>query len=56
LRANYSFRAVELGAGEHVVEMVYRPLSVLAGGTLSLITVVGIVIGLVMARKREARE
>ncbi len=56
LRANYGFRAVWLEAGEHTVEMVYRPTSVLAGGALSLASVVGIVIGLVLTRKREARE
>jgi uncharacterized membrane protein YfhO len=56
LRADYAFRAVSLEAGEHTVEMVYRPTSVLVGGALSLASVVGIVIGLVLTRKREARE
>ena len=36
LRANYAFRAVWLEAGEHVVEMTYRPASVLVGGAVSL--------------------
>lgn len=53
LRANYAFRAVSLEAGEHTVEMVYRPTSVLVGGVLSLIAVIGIIVGLVLTRKRE---
>jgi uncharacterized membrane protein YfhO len=36
LRANHAFRAVRLEAGEHVVDMVYRPTSVLVGGAVSL--------------------
>ncbi|HDQ70587.1 MAG TPA: hypothetical protein ENN19_00645, partial [Chloroflexi bacterium] len=38
LRANHAFRAVWLEAGQHTVEMVYRPASVLAGGAISLVT------------------
>jgi hypothetical protein len=56
LRANYAFRAVRLEAGEHSVEMVYHPTSVFVGGGLSLVAVIGIAVGLVLARKREARE
>jgi hypothetical protein len=55
LRANYAFRAVSLEAGEHTVEMVYRPTSVLVGGVLSLAATTAIVVGLVVARRREAR-
>jgi hypothetical protein len=54
LRANYAFRAVRLEAGEHTVEMVYRPTSVLVGGALGLAALVVIVVGLLLARKREA--
>ncbi|MCK4316419.1 MAG: glycosyltransferase, partial [Anaerolineae bacterium] len=36
LQANYAFRAVRLGAGEHVVEFVYRPRVVMAGMRLSV--------------------
>ncbi|MFL7791148.1 MAG: YfhO family protein [Anaerolineae bacterium] len=53
LRANYGFRAVWLGAGEHTVEMIYRPTSVLVGGTLSITALVVIVVGLLLARRRE---
>ena len=40
LRANAVFRAVAVPAGRHVVEMVYRPWSVLVGLTLSAAAVV----------------
>jgi hypothetical protein len=53
LRANYAFRAVRLEAGEHTVEMVYRPTSVLVGGALSLAALAVVVVGLLLARKRE---
>ncbi|MBN1979185.1 MAG: YfhO family protein [Anaerolineae bacterium] len=56
LRANYAFRAVWLEAGEHTVEMAYRPTSALVGGALSIATLVVIVIGLLLARRREAGE
>lgn len=40
LRANAMFRAVALGPGEHDVEFRYRPRSVLAGLTLSIVSMV----------------
>ena len=36
VRANYVFRAVVLDAGDHVVEMLYRPLSLRLGAVVSL--------------------
>jgi len=36
VRANYVFRAVALDAGDHVVEMLYRPLSLRVGAVVSL--------------------
>ncbi len=56
LRANYGFRAVWLEAGEHVVRMIYRPISVLVGGALTITALVVIVVGLLLTRKREAHE
>ena len=35
VRANGAFRAVRLGPGRHIVDMVYRPASVVAGGVIS---------------------
>jgi hypothetical protein len=55
LRANYAFRAVRLEAGEHVVEMFYRPLSVTAGSASSLATLVMLAVGLALTRRGEAR-
>jgi hypothetical protein len=53
LRANHAFRAVRLEAGEHTVEMAYRPTVVLVGGAVSLIALILLVAGLLLARKRE---
>jgi uncharacterized membrane protein YfhO len=55
LRANYAFRAVWLEAGEHVVEMVYRPLSVIGGGAVSLAALVLLAVGLAMTRGKETQ-
>ncbi|MFQ6101589.1 MAG: YfhO family protein [Anaerolineae bacterium] len=55
LRANYTFRAVWLKAGEHTVEMIYRPLSVVAGGVISLVTLLLLLVGLAVAHRQEAR-
>ena len=55
LRANYAFRAVWLEAGEHTVEMIYRPISVLIGGAASLTTLALLAIGLLLTRRLEAR-
>jgi hypothetical protein len=35
-RANYMFKAVHLPIGEHTIDFIYRPLSFIVGGTLSL--------------------
>lgn len=51
LRANYAFRAIWLEAGEHVVEMTYRPASALVGGTVSLMALVLLVAGLLLTRR-----
>jgi hypothetical protein len=47
LRANYAFRAVALDGGEHVVEMVYQPLSVRVGIVMSSGMFIAIVAGAV---------
>jgi hypothetical protein len=53
LRANYAFRAIYLEAGEHAVEMAYRPLSVLVGAGISLVTLILFVFGLARALARK---
>jgi len=52
LRANYAFRAVWLEAGEHVIEMVYRPLSVFIGGVVSMMTLSLLAVGLLWTARR----
>jgi len=51
LRANYAFRAVWLDAGEHVVEMTYRPASALVGGAVSLAALFLLSVGLLLTRR-----
>jgi hypothetical protein len=41
-RANAGLRAIPLQAGEHLVEMVYRPLSVIIGAAISGITIIAL--------------
>ena len=40
LRVNYNLRGVMLPSGEHAVSFVYRPLSVLIGVVVSLLTLI----------------
>jgi hypothetical protein len=54
LRANYAFRAVWLEAGAHTVSMVYRPISILVGGAVTLVSLALLAVGLVLAYRREA--
>jgi hypothetical protein len=57
LRANYAFRAVPLDAGDHVVEMLYRPLPVRLGVVVSLgILAIGVAVGWVSLRWRSVSE
>jgi uncharacterized membrane protein YfhO len=44
LRVDYNLRGVSLPAGEHEVEFIYRPKSVLIGAAISLLTLIGLVI------------
>jgi len=53
LRANYAFRAVRLEAGDHRVDMVYRPASWVAGGAITMATLTLLTAGLLWAHKRE---
>ena len=51
LRANLAFRAVAVPAGEHVVEMRYRPRSVLVGAAVS-VAAVALLFGLAWRDRR----
>lgn len=44
LRVDYNLRGVVLPAGEHTVEFVYWPKSVVIGAVISLLTLIGLVI------------
>ncbi len=44
LRVDYNLRGVTLPAGEHNVEFVYRPKSVLIGAVISLLTLIGLIV------------
>jgi len=53
LRANAAFRAVRVAEGRHVVEMVYRPMSMMAGAALSTAAVlIGLAAGVARAVRR----
>jgi hypothetical protein len=54
-RANVAFRGVRVPPGHHVVELVYRPRSVVAGLAVSCAAVVVAAAGLFVARRRRAR-
>ena len=54
LRANLVFRAVELPAGAHQVEFVYRPRLIRIGAEISLaaaVLVIATLLGLTLRRK-----
>jgi hypothetical protein len=55
LRANLAFRAVPVSAGEHLVEMRYRPRAVSLGIALSAATALVVAAWLFWMRRRSAR-
>jgi hypothetical protein len=54
VRANYAFRAIWLEAGQHTVEMAYRPALILVGSIVTLAVLALLVAGLWLARGRGA--
>jgi hypothetical protein len=56
LRANYAFRAVWLEAGQHTVEMFYRPIAVRIGGAVTFAALTLFVVGLLLSRGQGAGE
>ncbi len=52
LRANVHFRAVPLDAGAHRVEFTYRPASYRLGLGISAVTLIGVLLGLMIASRR----
>ena len=53
-RADYLFRAVEVGRGLHRVEFRYKPLSFRVGLAVSLVTLIGLALAWVL-RARKGR-
>ena len=51
-RANHAFQALQVPAGQHQVQLVYRDRNFLAGVTISWITLFGCLAGLVRQRSR----
>lgn len=52
LRTNYAFRGVAVPAGEHVVEMRFRPTSLVYGAVVSAISVVVLVLLIALGSRR----
>jgi hypothetical protein len=55
LRADYSFRAIELPAGKHRVELVYRSDYFRIGALLSLLTLAVAIAGIVWEQRRKKK-
>jgi len=53
--ANTAIRGVMVDQGKHIIDMRYQPASVIAGGILTLLGVIGAVTLNTAARRREAR-
>lgn len=47
---NYAFRAVALPRGDHTITFLYRPHSLLLGGILTLVTIIGSIVFLLLER------
>jgi hypothetical protein len=53
LRVNYNLRGVELSPGEHQIEFVYRPKSVIIGFLVSLLTLAALLFWVMRGRQPE---
>jgi hypothetical protein len=51
LRVDYNLRGIALPAGEHTVQVIYRPKSFLLGAAISLLTVALLAAGVVVDRR-----
>src|SRR5207249_3051300 len=57
LRANYVFRGIRVGSGDHLVRFEYRPLPFYAGAVVTLISVgvTAAVVARLLHRRRGSR-
>lgn len=55
VRANVAFRAIPVSPGRHTIDLVYRPRSVAWGMALSLLTLMALAAGRVVAGRRAGR-
>ena len=53
LRADYVLRAVPVPAGEHTVELIFRPLTFTVGAIISAITIIALAVILIMTRPQK---
>jgi uncharacterized membrane protein YfhO len=51
-RVDYTFRGVPLAAGAHTVTFRYQPLSWTLGWIISLVSLVGLVLALIIGHRR----
>ena len=51
-RGNYLFRVIEIPAGEHVVEFIFRPLSIRIGTGVTILTLFGLLLTGILCRHR----
>jgi Bacterial membrane protein YfhO len=52
MRVNYDLRGVALGAGNHRIELIYRPRSVIIGTAVSIITAICLLLSVIWERTR----
>lgn len=50
--ANHAFLALQVGAGEHEIDLVYFPSSFVVGSAISLTTLIGVLLALAMRHRR----
>jgi uncharacterized membrane protein YfhO len=52
VKVNYALRGIFLDNGEQAVTLIFKPVTFIIGACVSLITLVGVLISIVLWRKR----
>ena len=55
-RANYVLRAIPIPAGEHTVELTFRPLTFTIGAVVSALTLLAVVVLLIIYRRKRSTQ